>query len=626
MSAPRPLELLAPAKNAETAIEAIRHGADAVYIGGPAFGARAAAGNSVEEIARVTEYAHRFHARVYVTVNTILYPSELEDAKVLVRKLHSAGADALIVQDMAFAEMRDELPPIALHASTQCDIRTPEKAAALARAGFEQLVLPRELSLEETAAVRRAVPSGTELEAFVHGALCVSYSGDCQAGFVAMGRSANRGECPQMCRLQYSLTDREGRELAPPAHYLSLRDLNRLDTLGKMAAAGVSSFKIEGRLKDVNYVRNVVAAYSDALDALVRANPDKYVRASHGSVRRDFTPDLSRTFNRGYTPYFLNGRLRNGMKMASAASPKWAGRPVGTVVSAPDSRKGYSFTVRLTDTLANGDGLTYTRPDGTFEGFRLNRVEGNRLFPASEVKVRPGMTLFRNIDKAFLDSVERSDTRRVIPVDMRLEREGDSSVRLSVEAPGGLRGEATASVGLQEARTPQEEGRKRTLSRLGDTVYELRDLRDSLRALFIPVSVLSDLRRRATADLDAAYSRSLPVPARSFPQADTLNLKLDYHANVANPLARKFYEDRGCRVEQEAVERELPEGELRVMTTRYCLRRELGECLRENPAGRFPKGPLYLRSTKDARLRYRLDFDCAKCEMHLIREKNSQSR
>ncbi|MDE6276828.1 MAG: U32 family peptidase [Muribaculaceae bacterium] len=616
---PVKLELLAPARTADIAIEAIRHGADAVYIGGPAFGARAAAGNTIEDIRRTVEYAHRFHARVYATVNTILYPEEIEEAKRLVRELYDAGVDALIVQDMAFIEMRDELPPIALHASTQCDIRTPEKAAALAAAGFEQLVLPRELSIDETRAIRAVVPADVELEAFVHGALCVSYSGDCQAGFIANGRSANRGECPQMCRLPYSLTDETGRELAPAAHYLSLKDLKRIDALGEMAEAGVSSFKIEGRLKDENYVKNVVAAYSAALDKLVAESGGRYVRRSHGRSTVGFTPDLDRTFNRGYTPYFLRGRAGNGVKMASLASPKWAGSAVARVVSGPDARKGGSVVVEASDRLNNGDGLTYTRPDGSFEGFRVNRVEGNRIYPATAVELRPGMTLFRNVDKAFLDRVAARGTRRSIPVDMTLSAgPAEDEICLRISAPEGLEGVSKAHCEPQEARSPQEAARRRALEKLGDSDYELRDLHDELRNRFVAASVLSELRRRAVAELQQAYLQSLPEKARRLKAAGgDFGESVDYHSNVANAEARKFYEARGTAVKEEAVERKRPSGPMRVMTTRYCLRREMGECLRECGRGKLPKGTLYLKSTAGTPVKYKLKFDCEHCRMEV---------
>lgn len=619
------LELLAPARNADIAIEALLYGADAVYMGGPAFGARSAAGNSVEDIRKVVEIAHAFHARVFITVNTIIYPGEIEEVRRLVHELYDAGVDALIVQDMAFAEMRSELPPIALHASTQCDIRTPEKAAALAAAGFEQLVLPREFSLEETRKVRAAVPPEVELEAFVHGALCVSYSGDCQAGFMATGRSANRGECPQMCRLPYVLTDAAGHTLAPEAHYLSLRDLHRIESLEEMADAGVTSFKIEGRLKDADYVRNVVAAYSQALDRLCNNSSGRYARRSHGRSICGFTPDLDRTFNRGYTPYFLHGRPSKPLKMASLASPKWAGRPVGRIISGPDPARGGRIEVESSDRLENGDGLTFVHPDGHIEGFRLNRAEGRFIYPAGSAPrgIRPGMTLYRNTDKAFNDSMEKSRTRRYIPVDMLLETIPEKGVRLHIFGPEGFHVTESQEIELQQARTPQEDTRRRTLSKLGDTEFELNALDDRLGNLFIPSSVLADLRRKAVDSLRKIYQDSLPRPARKIPSADIkFAPKLDYHDNVANPLAKKWYENHGSRVVEEAVELKKPEGEVRVMTTRYCLRRELGICLKDNDGTKkkYSNEKLYLRSTAGTPVSYRLDFDCGACRMYVVSE------
>ena len=321
---PRPIELLAPARNAATARAAILHGADAVYIGASHHGARAAAGNSVADIAATAELAHLYGARVYVTVNTLVYDNELAEVEQLAKELYRAGVDALIVQDMAL--LRLDLPPIALHASTQCDIRTPEKARFLADAGFSQIVLARECTLEETAAIAAAVPD-TPIEAFCHGALCVSYSGDCQASFATTGRSANRGECAQICRLPYDLTDHAGRVIVRNRHLLSLRDLNRSADIAAMLAAGVSSFKIEGRLKDEAYVKNTVAAYRAIIDRAIAAEPQNYRRLSAGTSSLTFTPDLSRSFNRGYTPYFLTSDPRQ--KMGSHLSPKSTGTAVG---------------------------------------------------------------------------------------------------------------------------------------------------------------------------------------------------------------------------------------------------------------------------------------------------------
>lgn len=617
------LELLAPARNLAVAKAAIDHGADAVYMGGPAFGARAAAGNSIEEIREAVDYAHAYYARVYVTVNTIVYANELEAVRRLVNELYEAGVDALIVQDMAFAEMAD-LPPIALHASTQCDIRTPRKAAMLAAAGFEQLVLPRELTLEEIRAMRRAVPEDVELEAFVHGALCVSYSGDCQAGFVAMGRSANRGECPQICRLPYVLTDGQGRRLAPEAHYLSMRDMKRIDSLGEMADAGVSSFKIEGRLKDENYVKNVVAAYSAALNAIVESSGGKYCRRSYGKSEPSFVPDLERTFNRSYTEYFLHeARPQSGTAMASFLSPKWAGSPVATVLGR-SADGGYIVSEKLP--LVNGDGLTFTATDGKLIGFRLNKVERSGpktiIYPASEVKLSPGTILSRNVDKAFQDLLQRG-SRRVIDVDMVLKTT-PSGVRLSINAAPGPVVDVEMPLELDPARGPQDDARRKVLGKLGDTRYSLRSLRDEIGAYFIPASLLTSLRREAVAALDEAISGSLPRPRRSFPGEVTgeegMGEELTYHDNVANGLAAGFYARRGFKISGRALETLAvrPAGELRVMTTRYCLRRELDACLRTQAGKRLP-AELWLRSPGGPA--YRLDFDCANCRMHLISPK-----
>lgn len=383
----RKLELLAPAKNAATGRIAILAGADAVYIGAPAFGARAAASNSIEDIRALAAFAHRFRARVYVTMNTILFDDELEEARKMVWQLYEAGVDALIVQDMAYLTMN--LPPIALHASTQCDIRTPEKAAWLADAGFSQLVLPREFSLTEIRAASEA--AGVPVEVFVHGALCVSYSGDCQAGCLAMGRSANRGVCPQMCRLPYEIVDKSGNTIAPAKHYLSLKDLNQSSNLKELIEAGASSFKIEGRLKDERYVANVTAEYSRLLDSIVFESNETLERISFGRSECSFTPDLSRTFNRGYTSYFLKGRSRN---MASIDTPKWIGNPVG-IVKRINYERQFSLEAELDIRLVNGDGLAYFDSKGNFHGFRLNKAEESRLYPASvleDINPEPGYT------------------------------------------------------------------------------------------------------------------------------------------------------------------------------------------------------------------------------------------
>lgn len=597
-------------------------GADAVYIGAPAFGARAAATNSVESIRSLAQLAHRYRARVYVTMNTILYDNELDEASRLVKQLYGAGVDALIVQDMAYLGL--DLPPIALHASTQCDIRTPDKAAWLAEAGFSQLVLPREYSLAEIKAVADTVD--VPVEVFVHGALCVSYSGDCQAGFAAMGRSANRGVCPQMCRLPYELVDADGNAVAPPKHYLSLRDLNRVNDLEALAEAGAASFKIEGRLKDARYVANVTAAYSRALDRIVERSGGKYRRSSAGTSTYGFTPDLDRTFNRGYTGYFLKGIPG---KMASTDTPKWAGIPVGTISGELDKRRR-SFRARLSAQLSNGDGLGFFNAAGTFVGFRLNRVEGNELWPASAPEgLTIGTTLYRNNDKAFFDLLERPDAgcSRKIRVDFTLRPVDNERIAISADDERGCSVCLVADSVYAAAKTPQEAHRRNIMAKLGDTDYTLGNVDDRIGERFVPASALTAARRDVLALLDKAAADTYAYDRR---KACTLAddafagaKALDYHDNVANRLARRFYTGHGASIAEMAIETApKKEDELVVMTTKYCLRRELGACLKEKNGTKLPR-PLFLKN--DSGL-YRLDFDCARCGMSVVRLRNARNQ
>lgn len=609
----RKLELLAPAKDCEIAREAIIHGADAVYIGADAFGARASATNSTADIARLVDFAHDYNARIYVTLNTLIYDSELAQAERLIRDIYRAGADALIVQDMSVLRM--DIPPIALHASTQCDTRTPAKARFLEDCGFSQIVLARELSFGEIKQISQATT--VPLEAFVHGALCVSYSGDCQASLLSTGRSANRGECAQMCRLNYRLTDSEGNPLAADAHYLSLRDMNRLDRLGDLADAGVSSFKIEGRLKDSAYVRNVVAAYSLALDKLIAASDGAYVRASSGEVSLSLQPDVERSFNRRFTNYFLDGRPANGQKMSSLDSPKWIGNKVATVIRANGNR----IEVNAIEKLSNGDGLGYFGADGKFKGFRLNRVEGRTIHTLSPLGIAPGTVLYRNRDKRLDDRMTSPTAERRIRLDAMLRRVDSRRVALQLTDENGLRAEATAEIDFQRARTQQSDNRRRTLAKLGDTIFKLRNFDDLTGDMdFIAASQLADLRRSAVALLidtrKAAYSFDYRRPE----QSDIEPFKaeaLDYHDNVANRLSEEFFRSHGIAVAQRALEASNPrqDKDFRVMKTRYCLRRELGACLRSPSARKLPT-PLFLHS---ADITFRLDFDCSNCEMHVIR-------
>lgn len=614
-SVPVAVELLAPARNADIAIAAIDHGADAVYMGAHSHGARSQAANSLDDIRRVVAYAHRFRVKVYVTVNTIVYDNETADVERLVWELYGAGVDALIVQDMGLLEMN--LPPIALHASTQCDIRTPAKARFLQDAGFSQLVLPRELSLDEIREFSKAV--SVPLEAFVHGALCVSYSGDCQASFVTTGRSANRGECAQICRYRFDLEDAEGHKLVRGKHLLSLKDMNRIGALGDMLEAGVRSFKIEGRLKDAAYVKNVVAAYSMALDAVIAVNPGKWRRASRGVAVHSFVPDVSKSFNRGFTSYFLRDVSPAKGALASLDSPKWIGERVGVVLSVPTSR---SIKARIEVPLENGDGLGYFNSDGEFCGFRLNRIDGERLMAASDVVPQRGAVLYRNSSKKWNDIIEKDTSRRIIPVYMALRVAG-GLLSLEVTDVDGTAVTAVVAVEMQPARSPQCVARRSALAKLGDTEFRLEGLVDECGDLFVPVSVLASLRRDAVDLLRREYEvtyrfdrRRTAVAGLRLPKGYSLSR----HDNIANRFAARFYAEvsdaaaedlpMACECTPTATDR-------RVMQTRYCVRRELGACLKTS-SGRDLPSPLFLTS---GNIRFRLDFDCRQCRMSVIADK-----
>lgn len=614
----RDIELLAPARDADTAITAIDCGADAVYIGAPSHGARASATNTIDDIKRVVDHAHRFGARVYVTVNTIIYDNELSAVERMIASLYHIGVDALIAQDMGILRM--DIPPIALHASTQCDTRDAAKAVFLEQAGFSQIVLARELSISEISEIHSQV--GVPLEAFVHGALCVSYSGDCHASWALKRRSANRGECAQICRLPWRLTDASGNAISTPGgpHLLSLRDMNRSHSLEALLDAGVSSLKIEGRLKDQAYVKNVVTYYRRRLDKIIAANPDKYRRQSFGETSIALDAGLSRSFNRGYTDYFL---LDKGIKgrpgqthLASMASPKSIGTPVGKVTG---SIPGV-ITASLSATLANGDGLGYFTADGAFHGFRLNKVEGNRLYPASEVKIPIGTQLWRNRDKSWDDIIAHAIPRRQIPVKMTLRLAGGNGDTIALDI-AYCRGSVTTTISQEyiAAQTPQATQRERTLGKLGDTAYRLVEIDDQVGDRFVPASTLTRLRRRGVELLDRTIlathrydyrrkeNRDAPLPHGAV---------VTYHDNVANHLARQFYLDHGATEIEPALENRRGPVDIgtRVMTTRYCLRRELGACLLTSGASALPPGDLYISNGSQ---RLRLHFDCPRCQMTL---------
>ena len=607
----RALELLAPAKNLECGIAAIDHGADAVYIGASRFGARVAAGNRVDDIRRLCDYAHPFGVKVYVTVNTILYDDELEATRQLLQELQQAGVDAILVQDMAILEMRkeklemgnDDEPFPILHSSTQTDNRTPEKVRWLRDLGFSRVVLARELSVEEIAAIHREVPD-VELEVFVHGALCVSYSGICYASQHCFGRSANRGECAQFCRMKFSLVDAKGREVEHDRHLLSLKDMNQSDCLEELIEAGATSFKIEGRLKDVPYVKNVTAAYSQRLNQIISRHPDQYCRSSKGECHYTFTPDLNRTFNRGYTNYFLHGRQPD---IASFDTPKARGEFVGTVKEIRHD----SFNVAGTASFANGDGLCFFNKERQLVGFRANRVVGNRIYPYRMPQgLLSGMRLYRNNDQEFERLLSRPSAERKIPIRLSL-RAVDDGFELN-----GIRFTAEH----QMAQKPQRENIIRQLTKLGDTIYtcEEVDIPEDFN-YFIPNSVLSEMRRTLMEKMRNEIFgmrnddiRTNPCSAnRGYQHSSflTSHFSYPYLSNISNRLSQQFYGSK------ELTAYELKGGSGPIMQCRHCIRYALGYCVKHGGLRPTWHEPLSL-VLGDGR-RFRLEFDCQHCQMNV---------
>lgn len=605
----KPIELLSPAKNKECGIEAIKHGADAVYIGAGRFGARQAAGNPVEDITELARFAHFYGAKVYVTVNTILKDSELTDAEKLIWQLYEAGADALLVQDMAVLRMK--LPPIALHASTQCDVRSVDKVRFLAGCGFTRVVLARELSLDEIRSIHEACPD-VELECFVHGALCVSYSGQCYASQYCFGRSANRGECAQFCRLKFDLLDSDDNVIIKGKHLLSLRDMNRMDSLEELMDAGVCSFKIEGRLKETSYVKNVTAAYSDAVNRITERRQE-YRRASSGHSQVIFTPDVYKSFNRGFTDYFLHGRSAD---IWSPNTPKSIGELMGQVRVA-----GRAFiTITGNKTFHNGDGLCYIGSDGDLKGYRVNRVENGRIFLYLESGEMPsisaGTDIYRNFDYEFEKALAKESAVRKIDVDILFEETGDG-YRVSMTDEDGLSATASVEWKKEDARTPQQENIRTQLGKTGNTGFEVQNVEIRLDGeRFIPSSLLSDLRRQATAGLEKARLESYVRPALGASANPVYPTRqLTYLGNVMNAQARTFYQDHGVTDIDDAFEKTQPDSAT-VMFCRHCIKNAMGLCTKNPRQNLKVQEPLWLVS-QDGR-RFRLRFDCSKCQMEIM--------
>ncbi len=614
----RQIELLAPAKNLEIGIEAIKHGADAVYIGGPSFGARAAAGNSVKEITELCRFAHFYGAKVYVTFNTILYDHELEEARKLIYQLHDAGVDALIVQDLALCRMK--LPPIELHASTQLDITSVEKAQMLEQAGFKQIVLARELPLAKIREIRKA--TNVEIEAFVHGALCVSYSGRCYASEHCFKRSANRGQCAQFCRLPFTLKDANGRIIRKDKHLLSLRDMNRSESVEEMINAGVKSFKIEGRLKDLSYVKNVTAYYRNVIDSIIAKRSDELCRSSFGRTRLQFTPQLDKSFNRKFTEYFLHGERHNE---AHIDAPKSMGEHIGKITGMAGNR--LEVVLREGIKLVAGDGLCLIDYEGKLQGFRANTVShtskrntfivtlfGKQPFPFTG---KHSLDLYRNLDSQFEKLLEKETAHRKLLLKLRLEETAVGFSLVGTDEMGRLHTELITTE-HQPSKSPQRENMIRQLLKVGDSPYEIEDIEFKLtQDWFIPSSVLANARRSLILALTQVPNtqNGQSVPNTQSSPKPLNKSHLDYTANIANQEARAFYESIGISSCDPAFELAPPKGKKAIMFCKYCIRHELGMCKKKQQqasASQYTE-PFMLHSADGSQ--YELSFNCKDCEM-----------
>jgi len=599
----RGIELLSPAKNLECGLAAINHGADAVYIGASQFGARAAAGNSVEDVEKLVQYAHQYRSKVLVALNTILTDEQLPDAEKLIWDVYNAGADALIVQDMGILQLN--LPPIALHASTQTDNRTVEKVKFLQDVGFSRVVLARELSLKQIAEI--SSQTDVELEAFVHGALCVSYSGQCYMSQANCGRSANRGQCAQYCRLPYHLLDADDTMLVKNKHFLSLKDLDLSDSLEEMMEAGITSFKIEGRLKDADYVKNITAYYRKKLDAVLEGN-SKFTKASSGRTTFFFEPNPEKSFRRGASDYFLHGRKPD---IVHLDTPKSMGEAIGKVKEIGD----YYFTMSSAEKLNNGDGLCFINPHGDLTGFRVNKVDGRRVYPADMPRLTEGIWLYRNQDHEFEKILQHKTSERKVPLDI-VFREIATGFYIQLTDEDGISILYQVACDKQPAQKPEavNDNIKNQLSKLGNTIYEAVDISIQLDSpWFFPASQLSEWRRLAIEELDKARANAyVRKPKRESKPADFPTKQLSYLGNVINEKAEAFYREHGVEDVQPGFEVKAEEG-VPLMFCKHCIKFTMGWCPKEGYKATF-KEPLYLKNNNQL---YKLTFDCKMCEMRI---------
>lgn len=614
------LELLSPAKNADQGMAAINHGADAVYIGAPLFGARSAAGNTIEDIEQLVKYAHVYHSKVFATVNTLLFEDELEEARKLICQLYNIGVDALIVQDLGILEM--DIPPIALHASTQMHNYDIDRIKFMEQVGFQRVILARETSIDQMQAIRKA--TSVELEAFVQGALCVSFSGQCYMSQYLNERSGNRGCCGQPCRSSYDLYNEDGKLLRRQEHLLSLKDFNASHHIADMVEAGISSFKIEGRLKDLSYVKNITAYYRQLLDQIMEGRED-LCPVSHGTTRFFFTPDLSRTYNRDFTNYFLVERK----PMASMETQKSLGKLMGKVVSIGKN----TLTIKTKETFTAGDGLCYFTPKRELEGFFVNHVNGNTITPNRVPEsITVGTTVWRNNDFAFEKQLQGKSSERKIDITFTL---ADTPEGFTLTAADEMGNTGSASVTCEKSMARDVEKAReqigKQLAKLGDTPFSMKAYHTLFSetsnndVYFIAAATINELRRVSTKQLEEARRKAFwpsdcKTEANEAPYFET---NLDYRANVVNSLSRRFYERHGASIQEEGLEVSKSYENKALMTTKYCIRYELKQCLQHKANKEVDadyRGNLYLRNNKNYFL---LQFDCKNCMMKvLIKDKH----
>ena len=600
------IELLSPAKNLQYGIEAITHGADALYIGAPQYGARVAAANTLSDIEQLVQYAHIYNAKVYIALNTLLHDNELDDANKMIHQLYNIGVDALIIQDMGILEM--DLPPIALHASTQTHNINPERIAFLDKVGFERIILGRELSLKQIGEICKNTRA--EIETFVQGALCVCYSGQCYLSQSLNEHSGNRGCCSQPCRSTYNLYNETGRLLHRNTHLLSLKDFSAAVHIEEMINMGVKSFKIEGRLKDLSYVKNVTGYYRQLIDNIL-SGKENHSKASSGRTTLMFEPDLERTFNRSFTTYFLEER----QPMASFMTQKSRGKYIGKVAKS----NANSIIIRGNIPLTAGDGLCYFDPNGKLEGCLVNKVEGNKVWLNKSTEINAGTAIYRNNDFAFEKKLQNKSAERKIAVELSLTDTADGFCIQAIDEDHTMV-EHNITTDKITATSPEKanEQIRKQLSKMGDTAFEATTINLNCHEnYFIPAAIINDMRRCIVEKLTAQrITNATPLPF-NMPQNDVPYYKptVGYRENVINQYSERFYNRHGATVEEYGLEKTKDYRGKALMTTKYCIRYELGQCLTRHPVGENYKGNLYLENNHN---KYRLQFNCKDCEMQIF--------